>query len=234
MEHKSTAQLKAIAREQLKGKYGTVIATIMAYFAISMILSLTTTFFSSNQNNTSGVIMSMLMSLIISLLMTVLSLGFTKMFINIAREEEYQTTDLFWGFKNHPDKIIIATVLMFLIAIIPFCPAIIFTVCFIITKNTFIGILMVIAYIAGIIADMVISFMYAQVPLILADNRDVSAMEALRLSRKMMKGNKLRYFYLKITFIGWVLLGVLSMGIAYLWIIPYITLTEVHFYLDLS
>ena len=48
-----------------------------------------------------------------------------------------------------------------------------------------------------------------------------------------MKGNRIRYFYLLISFFGISLLGVVSLGIGFLWIVPYMSMTEVEFYRDL-
>jgi uncharacterized membrane protein len=59
-------------------------------------------------------------------------------------------------------------------------------------------------------------------------------LEAFRESRQMMVGNKVRMFYLVLTFIGWGILAVLSLGIGYLWIGPYIMETKTFFYLELA
>ena len=44
----------------------------------------------------------------------------------------------------------------------------------------------------------------------------------------------MRYFLLELSFIGWSLLGLLTLGIGLLWILPYITQTNTQFYLDLT
>ena len=55
----------------------------------------------------------------------------------------------------------------------------------------------------------------------------------MQQSKELMKGNRIRYFYLLISFFGISLLGVVSLGIGFLWIVPYMIMTEVEFYRDL-
>ena len=66
------------------------------------------------------------------------------------------------------------------------------------------------------------------------DNPQMTVAEGFRRSRQLMKGNKMRRFWLDVSFAGWNILGVLSAGIGILWISPYIRQTSVNFYLDLT
>ena len=49
-----------------------------------------------------------------------------------------------------------------------------------------------------------------------------------------MKGYKMDLFLLELSFIGWWLLVLVTLGIASLWVIPYIKVTEANFYLDIK
>ncbi len=49
-----------------------------------------------------------------------------------------------------------------------------------------------------------------------------------------MKGHKWRFFLLEMSFIGWGILAVLSLGIGFLWLFPYENATRVAFYEDLT
>ena len=57
-------------------------------------------------------------------------------------------------------------------------------------------------------------YSYYLVPCILAENPAVGTMEAITLSRKMMKGHKWECFVLELSFLGWELLGILTMGLS--------------------
>lgn len=59
-------------------------------------------------------------------------------------------------------------------------------------------------------------------------------LDTITASRRLMNGNKGRLFWLDLTFIGWHLLALLTLGIGYLWLNPYISATKAAFYDDLS
>ena len=69
---------------------------------------------------------------------------------------------------------------------------------------------------------------------ILADNPSMTANDARRKSMDIMRGNKWRLFCLQLSFIGWLLLCVLTLGILTLWISPYIQTATAAFYEDIS
>ena len=64
-----------------------------------------------------------------------------------------------------------------------------------------------------IVGGVIKSYSYILVPYIVAENPDISPNEAITLSRKMMKGHKWERFLLQLSFIGWDILGVLTLGI---------------------
>ena len=68
---------------------------------------------------------------------------------------------------------------------------------------------------------------------VLADNPTLSSGEARRKSIEIMRGNKFRYFCLNLSFIGWFLLSILTLGILYFWIYPYIFTAQAEFYRDI-
>lgn len=85
-----------------------------------------------------------------------------------------------------------------------------------------------------LIGAFVLQYAYAMVPYLLRDYPELTAKEALRTSREMMRGHKWDLFVLDLTFIGWYLLGVFTLGIAYLWIMPYQYTAHAHYYEDLK
>ncbi len=93
----------------------------------------------------------------------------------------------------------------------------------------FIYLWMLLLIIPGIIA----AYSYAMAMYIIADDENVGPMEAIKRSKDMMRGYKFKLFCLGCRFIGWTLLGFLSMGIGFLWIIPYMSMSFANFYDDL-
>lgn len=91
-----------------------------------------------------------------------------------------------------------------------------------------------------IIPGIVKGYSYSQANFIykdLAATRDTRSMGATSFiteSRDLMNGHKERLFWLDVSFLGWYLLGLLTVGIGFLWINPYINATKAAFYDDLS
>ena len=86
-----------------------------------------------------------------------------------------------------------------------------------------------------VIPGIIKSYSYRMVPYILADNPELSAMEAITKSREMMNGNKWSAFVLDLSFIGWVVLAILTCGIlAIFYVNPYIYSTQAALYEELK
>lgn len=81
-----------------------------------------------------------------------------------------------------------------------------------------------------IIPGIIKSYSYAMTPFIMADNPDMSAKEAIAASMELMDGHKGDLFILGLTFIGWELLCVLTLGIGTLWLNPYMNASYAAFY----
>lgn len=84
-----------------------------------------------------------------------------------------------------------------------------------------------------IIPGIVVSYSYAMVPYLLAENPNLTPAEALERSKQMMEGNRMRLFCLHLSFIGWDILATLTLGIGYLWLHPYKEAANAAFYRDL-
>ena len=99
---------------------------------------------------------------------------------------------------------------------------------------TFIGI----TYLGAIVTICIsipVSYMYSMAHFIMADYPGVGAIEAMRLSRQMMRGNKWRLFCLDFSFIGWILLAACcTCGIGYYFLTPYQYVSHAAFYEEIS
>lgn len=85
-----------------------------------------------------------------------------------------------------------------------------------------------------LIPGLIKMYSYAMTYYILHDNPEIGAEEAICRSMKMMDGHKWRLFCLHLSFIGWWLLCILTLGIGTLWITPYIQNSTAAFYEDLK
>ena len=90
--------------------------------------------------------------------------------------------------------------------------------------------IMLATYIVVLILLCAQSYLYILVDYIGNDNLQLSGKEVVMKSKEIMNGNRLKYFILNLSFTGWFLLSILTLGIGFLWLIPYMQVTEVKFY----
>lgn len=95
--------------------------------------------------------------------------------------------------------------------------------------NVFVAIGSMIFVIPGII----FSYSFSMAFYIINDHPEMTAMEALRESRRLMNGHKMQYFILNLSFIGWMLLGSLCFGVGTLWASAYMSTANAVFYEEL-
>ncbi len=132
-----------------------------------------------------------------------LCLGLAGFWLSIAREQGARISQLFDGFDRFGTALsayLLIVIFVFLWSLLLIVPGII-------------------AYLS-----------YSQTFFILADDKSISPLSAMRKSKEMMRGNRLRLFYLWCRFIGWFLLSVLTCGIGFLWLGPYFNVSMAKFY----
>lgn len=85
-----------------------------------------------------------------------------------------------------------------------------------------------------IIPGIVKAYSYAMTSFIMVDHPELDADDCIEKSKAMMKGHKLDLFLLDLSYIGWGLLCVLTLGILTLWIAPWNICAHVKFYEELK
>jgi uncharacterized membrane protein len=135
-----------------------------------------------------------------------LLLGLARFSLQISRGETARFMMLFDGFKRFRD-----TVIAYLLIVL-------FTLLW--------SLLLIIP---GIVAF----FSYSQTFFLMADDDRLEPQEAIRLSKEMMMGNRGKLAGLWLRFTGWFIVGFLTMGIGFIWIIPYLSTSLANFYDDL-
>ena len=85
-----------------------------------------------------------------------------------------------------------------------------------------------------IVPGIIKSYAYAMTEYIAAENPDMDARTAMKKSEELMQGHKWDLFVLDLTFIGWLLLSMLTAGLLMLVVQPYIYTAHAHFYLSLK
>lgn len=81
-----------------------------------------------------------------------------------------------------------------------------------------------------VIPGIVKAISYSQAMYIVAEDPEISALEAINRSKAMMDGHKMDYFVLQLSFIGWNILASFTCGLLYIWLLPYMQATLTNFY----
>ncbi len=79
----------------------------------------------------------------------------------------------------------------------------------------------------------IVTLRYAFTMYALWDDPTLGPRGALRKSIELMRGHKGKLFFFYLRFLGWSLLALLTCGIGYLWLLPYMLISIAHFYDDL-
>ena len=225
----SSSTLKNRAKLKLQGLYGQSLIVTLIYTAIvsvcssgSIASSVSTAFqagewyeaMGSNAMAASPFNFSVVFnpfasigSLAMFLLAGPLTVGMAHYFLHLADRNNPQINDLFAHFKNFGN-----TFVLYLLTTI------------------FTALWSLLFIIPGIIA----AISYAMAPYILAEHPEIKASDAIKMSKDMMKGHKGEYFVLQLSFIGWYLLCILTLGIGFIFLSPYVSAATAEFFNEVS
>ena len=66
------------------------------------------------------------------------------------------------------------------------------------------------------------------------DNKNITAMDVIRLSKKMTYGHKWNMFVFNLSFILWYLLCIITFGLASIYVVPYVSAANALYYEELK
>lgn len=203
-------ELKTLAKEQLRGKWLMVILItfIAGIFTNGNLINEGFKFLVNSSNISSNISFNINIPILQLIFGGVISVGLCTFALNLTNlNYNPEFRDLFSAFG-----IFLKTLgLNFIIGII-----------------VFIGGLLLI--VPGIIAALALS----QAFYILAQDHNKSITDCLNESWQMMKGRKGEYFVLQLSFIGWGILSIPTLGLGLLWLRPYKLMTETNYYLSIK
>jgi uncharacterized membrane protein len=202
--------IKREARASLKNRWGFAILLSLIVFGIyGMIPLMIEILFSggftawSNQDNVP--LTAQFVSWIFTIALYPIIYGSYVTFLGMVRSESVELKNIFKGFEETKYFKIIGAYLL----------TVIYTLLW---------------FFVFIIPAFIKSISYSQVYFVLNDNPDLSPRAAITKSRQLMNGYKWKYFLLMLSFIGWSILGIITLFIGFLWLVPYINASLAAFY----
>ena len=237
-----SSDFRAEARKKLEGKWGKVACITLIYMLIFFVIS-----FIENKFDNS---MSSLISLIVTIIEIPLGFGIIFALFKIFHNEEIGTFDfLNLGFSNFKRSwaVSLNIVLKMIIPIILIIVSSILTTfgiaglisASILYSTSSVGLfgllttLGVIILIVSMIWATIKSYYYQLSYLVAIDNPDLTAKEVVEKSANIINGKRWKLFCLQFSFIGWAILSVVTLGIGFIFLLPYVHFAIVAFYKSL-
>lgn len=243
--YKQNYEIKNIAKDRLEGRYGGAILIFLLYFAISQLAQMV---INSVANRTMGSVyamtgstdaataVSVLFEVLLvgaSILLGVMNAGISLYFLSIACGGQPITKDLFYGFKNDSKKFLVVSAAVVLCQSLCLGPGQRLSQHFLNTRDGKWVLPALIATVVGTCIYVPVSLGISLSFYLTLDFPQNSGRETLKLCWRLMKGNRKRLFLLELSFLPLMLLCILSFGIGFLWLQPYMQMCYTYFFLDL-
>lgn len=244
-QYKKNYELKNAARDRLEGKYKGAISIMFLSFVISWFARLVV---NSVANSTMRSVYAMsgsvsaaravtivfdVVLLAANILLGVMNAGIALYFLNIACGQQPFTRDLFYGFKNDSKRALVVSAAVTLCNTVCLGPGQYLSQNFLNTRDAKWMLPALLATAVGLCVYVPISLGLAMSFFLMLDFPEKSGKETLKLCWRLMKGNRKRLFLLELSFLPLMLLCLLSFGIGFLWLEPFMQMTYTYFFLDL-
>ncbi|CEK36482.1 DUF975 family protein [Paraclostridium sordellii 8483] len=208
----SIKEFKTISKNQLKGNWKYPVLFTLAYFIFSLFLN-----FLEKKYFYLGLV-AIILSSGISLLVPKFYLEFIK------NEGQINLNNLKLTFKQYL-KYTLFNIVFGIVSVVIMLPVVFFLIS--ITGGSLIIFSITIVVIS--IFFTILSLALVLVPYLIIDT-DIGIFEICKVSINMMKGYKWTYFIMMLSFIGWAILSILTLGLGFLWLSPYVSITSANFY----
>lgn len=235
MNHlKTTSALKAETRKLLMGKYRQF---ILVWLIAELLVGIPTMNISVLSNASLSVrIISVILFILSEFFNAIFMTGINYYSLNVGLNRPYHVRDLFYGFFYRTNCILAVKGILLLINIVCMLPAALLALLFykgMAAPPAIAPVIIALALAAGGYFMVYFFLRYRFVLFILLDYKDASVKNIFRFSGELMKGSYFRLFYLYVTFIPYYLLCFFSLGIGFLFVMPYQQMTVTKFYMDL-
>lgn len=225
-------KIKEKALKKLEGNYIIPIIVIIIYGLITLTFEIISKLI-YNEN----------MSIFFSIIVTgLLYMGLLEITIKIARGKKadimdlFRRTDLFWKCIAITIILVSFTLLCSVLEYIAFKSLQAFIVYQTDMSSLISGAMLIIGIIlcSAIIAFyIIIMISCSQSYYILYENENMSVLDIINRSMDLMENHKIDYILYELSFVGWILVGIVTFGLLFLWVTPYMMVSNVIFYDEL-
>lgn len=225
---------KSCARNSLRGKWGLAVGAMVAVQAVSVLGNLLSWILFPG-DGILHLILGEIFVFVVSLIGAVFSTGYCHMRLNICRGREYGMKDLVYAFRNQPDHVLVAAIVVALLSMAAQIPTYLFA--FLTDPGStaaeiYVWLkLMLAVVVLSAVLSIVLTAPFVLTFYLLADDPEMGGLEALKSSMHHMKGHILQYLALEISFIPLIFLSMFTMCFGFFLLLPYMDFTETSFYM---
>ena len=227
---RTSANLKTLARESLTGNFGLPVSGYLLITVATSVLSMILTGF-LDLSSTVSLVTSQILAYLFSLLSSLLMAGYNKMILNLNRRVPYTLGNIFYAFSHNPDRFIIVNFLMLLAGILVSLP---FDLPSYTSTSAKAMMLSLVGILIRSLVNILLGTFFGLSNYLLLDYPEMGAIDSMRESLKLMKGNKGRYLHLYLSFLPLTILCVFTCYVGILWLLPYMQTALAFFYMDIT
>lgn len=214
-------QVKEISRQQLNRN---------GNWKIPILLALITFFVTGNYPRGLNINDSFIMTISLGLVISMLNIFFVNSCLKIAKSEKVET--IRWSDTlislNTFIKCVLYSILISLIEMSLTWIIIFIGSMYVITIPVLGATLLVLSLVIGGIISI-----YCTFSIFLILDRKIDVFKAIYISAKLIRGHFWEILLLGLSFILWYIISIITLGVAMLWVLPYITVTFANYYLIL-
>ncbi len=225
-------ELKRRSRENLNRRYA---IPMLAYLIPSALAALIELPFTSLQDEYATIVQTVTLYMaefLIAILVCVLTFGECKIHLNIARRREFGLHQLFYCYRDDVTRYLLFSLLLTVVTLVSELPLYIGLQLFLADVCLRRLLLFLGLSLCSLVLIAIVQVNFRLLYYVALDHPSMPLRDALVTTYGLMRGSRGRLLYLYVSFCGMGLLALISLGLGWIWIEPYVMQTVTNFYLS--
>jgi uncharacterized membrane protein len=230
MVYKSTKDLKAQARVVMIGRMGTAVGSMILYMIFVLIISELTSF-SLPENKAAALIFSILVNFVVAVIVGILQIGLKSIYLDMQFGNEAGIFSLFRYYRENQNSAVVISAFFALLDTV--CSLPVLAVLIFQETQSVLTLPLVLVLLVRTVPPFLVRTLFFPVQYLLMDYPEMLPAAMIRTGQRLMRGRRMDYVKLSLSFIPMHLLGFMSMGIGTFWVLAYQNCTYAAFYKDM-
>lgn len=218
----SASDFREEARGVLRGKWGKAALIVLCYIVVCILLE-----------KVAGILGEIIGSILVAIVEVPLQFGFIISLFKLFKDENVEVFDFVSNSIKNFGKAWSITGWMIFKLLLPFMILVVsmfLLVGVFVSGNTALARILIVIMVIDSIYFIMKSYYYQLAFVVATDNPEMTGLEAVEKSENLMQGKRFNLFCLQLSFIGWIILGVIPFALGLLWVVPYMQMSIFAFY----